>query len=73
MIFISQPLPHINAVYGGLMTLRAKTLNAAGVVIDGRVRDLNEHCALRFPLFARAVGTTPGEEVCRPSEVNVPV
>ncbi|PKX91213.1 RraA family protein [Aspergillus novofumigatus IBT 16806] len=41
--FISQPLPHINAVYGGLMTLRAQALNAAGVVIDGRIRDLDEH------------------------------
>lgn len=71
--FISQPLPHVNAVYGGLMTLRAKTLNVAGVVIDGRVRDLNEHRALGFPLFARAVGTTAGGEVCRPSEINVPV
>lgn len=55
------------------MGLRAKTLNAAGVVIDDRVRDLNEHRALGFPLFARAVGTTAGGEVCRPSEMNVPV
>ncbi|GMF80376.1 unnamed protein product [Aspergillus oryzae] len=67
------PLPHVNAVYGGLMTLRAQALNATGVVIDGRVRDLNEHRALNFPLFAKSVGTTAGGEVCRPSEVNVPV
>lgn len=73
VIFISQPLPDVNAVYGGLMSLRAKTLNAAGVVIEGRVRDLNEHRALEFPLFSRAVGTTAGGEVCRPSEVNVSV
>lgn len=55
------------------MTLRAQMLKAAGVVIDGRVRDLGEHRALGFPLFARSVGTTAGGEVCRPSEVNVPV
>ncbi|PIG80930.1 putative ribonuclease e inhibitor rraa dimethylmenaquinone methyltransferase protein [Aspergillus arachidicola] len=73
VVFISQPLPHVNAVYGGLMTLRAQALNAAGVVIDGRVRDLNEHRSLNFPLFAKSVGTTAGGEVCRPSEVNVPV
>lgn len=73
MVFISQPLPQVNAVYGGLMTLRAQALKAAGVVIDGRVRDLGEHRALKFPLFAKSVGTTAGGEVCRPSEVNIPV
>lgn len=55
------------------MTLRAQALNAAGVVIDGRVRDLDEHRSLNFPLFAKSVGTTAGGAVCRPSEVNVPV
>ncbi|RAH54051.1 RraA-like protein [Aspergillus piperis CBS 112811] len=63
----------VNAVYGGLMTLRAQAVGAAGVVIDGRVRDLGEHRALKFPLFARYAGTTAGGAVCRPSEVNVPV
>ncbi|KAI9927130.1 hypothetical protein MW887_003513 [Aspergillus wentii] len=67
------PLPHVNAVYGGLMTLRAQALHAAGVVIDGRVRDLGEHRALNFPLFARSVGTTAGGAACRPSEINVPL
>ncbi|PLB44935.1 RraA-like protein [Aspergillus steynii IBT 23096] len=60
VVFISQPPPQVNAVYGGLMTLRAQKLGAAGVIIDGR-------------LFAKSVGTTAGGEVCRPSEVNVPV
>ncbi|KAL4987429.1 ribonuclease E inhibitor RraA/Dimethylmenaquinone methyltransferase [Aspergillus falconensis] len=73
VVFISQPPPQVNAVYGGLMTLRAQALGAAGVVIDGRVRDLGEHRALNFPLFAKSVGTTAGAEVCRPSEVNIPV
>ncbi|KAF7197398.1 4-hydroxy-4-methyl-2-oxoglutarate aldolase, partial [Pseudocercospora fuligena] len=71
--FISQPAPHINACYGGLMSLRAKYLGAAGVVIDGRLRDLQEHRDLEFPIFARSVGTTAGGEVCRPSEVDVPL
>ncbi|OJI83505.1 hypothetical protein ASPTUDRAFT_65763 [Aspergillus tubingensis CBS 134.48] len=73
VIVISQPLPQVNAVYGGLMTLRAQAVGAAGVVVDGRVRDLGEHRALKFPLFARYAGTTAGGAVCRPSEVNVPV
>ncbi|GME62126.1 Ribonuclease e inhibitor rraa dimethylmenaquinone methyltransferase protein [Neofusicoccum parvum] len=73
VVFVSQPRPHVNAVYGGLMSLRARELGAAGVVVDGRVRDLQEHRDLDFPVFARAVGTTAGGAVCRPSAVNVPV
>lgn len=50
MVFISQPAPHINACYGGLMSLRAKYLKAEGVVVDGRLRDLQEHRDLEFPV-----------------------
>ncbi|KAI8653641.1 hypothetical protein NCS56_01318700 [Fusarium sp. Ph1] len=73
VVFVSQPTPHINACYGGLMSLRAKHLGAAGVVIDGSVRDLQEHRDLNFPLFARTHGTTAGGAVCFPSQVNIPV
>ncbi|KND88223.1 4-hydroxy-4-methyl-2-oxoglutarate aldolase [Tolypocladium ophioglossoides CBS 100239] len=73
VLFISQPVPHINACYGGLMSLRAKMLNAKGTVIDGAVRDLQEHRDLDYPLFARSTGTTAGGAVCFPSEVNVPL
>ncbi|KAI4593038.1 hypothetical protein KJ359_010124 [Pestalotiopsis sp. 9143b] len=73
VVFISQPAPYINACYGGLMSLRAKYLNAAGVIIDGRLRDLQEHQDIEFPVFARGVGTTAGGAVCFPSELNVPV
>ncbi|OAA59794.1 Ribonuclease E inhibitor RraA/Dimethylmenaquinone methyltransferase [Niveomyces insectorum RCEF 264] len=73
VVFLSQPLPHINACYGGMMSLRAQHLGAAGVLIDGRLRDLQEHQDLNFPVFARGVGTTAGGAVCFPSEINVPV
>ncbi|KAH6951263.1 ribonuclease E inhibitor RraA/Dimethylmenaquinone methyltransferase [Ilyonectria sp. MPI-CAGE-AT-0026] len=73
VVFISQPLPHVNACYGGLMSLRAKHLGARGVVIDGFLRDLQEHRDLEFPMFARGTGTTAGGAVCFPSEINVPV
>ncbi|KAF2972629.1 hypothetical protein GQX73_g886 [Xylaria multiplex] len=73
VVFISQPIPHVNACYGGLMSLRAQYLGAVGVVIDGRLRDLQEHRSLCFPIFARGVGTTAGGAVCFPSEINVPV
>ncbi|KIW09770.1 hypothetical protein PV08_11870 [Exophiala spinifera] len=73
VLFMSQPEPHLNAVFGGLMGLRAQALGAAGVVVDGMIRDLGEHRALGMPVFGRAVGTTAANEVCRVSEVNVPV
>lgn len=39
-----------NAVWGGLMTARAKAKGVKGVVVDGRVRDLNEHREMKFPV-----------------------
>ena len=32
------------------MTARAKTLGVAGTIIDGRLRDLQEHRDLDFPV-----------------------
>lgn len=32
------------------MSLRAIALGAAGIVIDGKLRDLQEHRNLRFPV-----------------------
>ncbi|KAI9339194.1 RraA-like protein [Zopfochytrium polystomum] len=40
VIAASASLP--NAVWGGLMTARARRLGCVGAVVDGRVRDLNE-------------------------------
>lgn len=50
VLFMSQPTPHLNAVYGGLMSLRAQKLGVAGVVIDGKLRDLGEHRSLGIPV-----------------------
>ena len=50
ILFLSQPMPHINAVFGGLMALRAHQVGAAGAVVDGRLRDLQEHRGLGFPV-----------------------
>lgn len=53
------------------MSNRAKYLGAAGTIVDGRIRDLQEHRDLGYPVFARGVGTAApqGEvkvgEVCR--------
>ncbi|KAF2157743.1 RraA-like protein [Myriangium duriaei CBS 260.36] len=73
VVFISSPPRLINAVYGGLMTTRAKASGAVGTVVDGRIRDLQEHREAGYPVFARDVGTSAPAEVVRVSEINAPV
>jgi len=73
VVFISAPPRMPNACYGGLMSTRAQHSGAVGTVIDGRLRDLQEHRDLNFPVFARDVGTTSPQEIVRVSEVNGPV
>ncbi len=48
------PIPRY-ALWGGLMSMRAKHLQAAGAVIDGFARDASEIEALEFPLFCRGL------------------
>lgn len=43
-------LDALNAVWGGIMTARAQVLDVAGVVINGRCRDLQEIQELQFPV-----------------------
>ncbi|QGI71104.1 hypothetical protein CEK26_003441 [Fusarium fujikuroi] len=73
VVFISAPHGIFNAVYGGLMSTRAKYSGAVGTVVDGTFRDLQDHRKLGYPVFARNVGTPSFYEIARPSEINVPV
>ena len=43
------------AMWGGLMTTRARHLSAAGAVLDGYVRDANDIERLAFPVFSRGL------------------
>lgn len=49
-MFVSSPAGAANAVYGGLMSMRARASGAVGSVIDGRFRDLQEQRELGFPV-----------------------
>ncbi|KAK4132813.1 RraA-like protein [Trichocladium antarcticum] len=62
-----------NALYGGLMSTRARASGAVGSVIDGRFRDVQEQRDLDYPVFARDVGTTPPGPLFKVVGVNVPV
>ncbi|KAK5058691.1 hypothetical protein LTR84_010955 [Exophiala bonariae] len=73
VVFVSQPKGYTSACWGGLMSTRAQKLGAAGVVIDGRFRDVNEHRDLEIGLFARDCSILGSNTFTRSSEINVPV
>ncbi|KAL2807779.1 ribonuclease E inhibitor RraA/Dimethylmenaquinone methyltransferase [Aspergillus granulosus] len=73
VVFVSQPKGMVSACWGGLMSTRAKALGAAGVVIDGRFRDLAEHQGLGISLFARDTSILGSASFTRSSELNIPV
>lgn len=50
VMYIQQPKGLPSACWGGLMSTRAKYLGAEAVVIDGRMRDVNEHREFGFPV-----------------------
>jgi regulator of RNase E activity RraA len=50
IMYISQPKGMYSACFGGLMATRSKVVGAAGVVIDGRFRDVAEIQDIGLPV-----------------------
>ena len=50
VVFVTSTPSTSNALYGGLMSTRAKASGAVGSVIDGRFRDLQEQRDLDYPV-----------------------
>ncbi|KAG8883615.1 hypothetical protein FRB99_004570, partial [Tulasnella sp. 403] len=73
VVVISAPSQVKSAVWGGLMTAGAQARGALGVVIDGRCRDVSEHRAASFPVFARGRSTLGQGGFTRPSALNISV
>ncbi|PWY74511.1 RraA-like protein [Aspergillus sclerotioniger CBS 115572] len=73
VVFVSQPKGLISACWGGLMSTRAQKRGAAGVIIDGKFRDINEHRELGIGLFARGISILGSNTFTRSSELDVPV
>ncbi|KAK4152523.1 ribonuclease E inhibitor RraA/Dimethylmenaquinone methyltransferase [Chaetomidium leptoderma] len=73
VIFVTATPTTSNALYGGLMSTRAKASGAVGSVIDGRFRDVQEQRDLNYPVFARNVGTTPPGPLFKVIAVDEPV
>lgn len=62
-----------NALYGGLMSTRANYRGANGSVVLGRIRDLDEHNDLGYPVWSYGVGSTAPGPVVKVVGINVPI
>ncbi|RLV94558.1 4-hydroxy-4-methyl-2-oxoglutarate aldolase [Spathaspora sp. JA1] len=62
-----------NAMYGGLMSTRAQYSKANGSVIFGRIRDLDEHNDLKYPVWSYGVGTSAPGPLLKVVGVNIPL
>jgi 4-hydroxy-4-methyl-2-oxoglutarate aldolase len=61
-----------SAVWGHVMTVAAKKLGLAGVVVDGCIRDAAENRSDNLPIFARGI-CPAGPHKGWPCNLNVPV
>lgn len=60
------------ALLGGIMSLHAREIGLAGLVVDGAIRDVAEIRERKFPVFARGhIHRGPYKD--GPGEINVPV
>ncbi|MDA1001058.1 MAG: RraA family protein [bacterium] len=73
VIVISSPPGTTTANWGGLMSTRAKAIGMAGAVIDGRARDIEEHRAMGFFVFARGLSVHGSGGYTTPASVGAPV
>lgn len=50
IMYIQQPKGLPSACWGGLMSTRAQKLGSLGTIIDGRMRDTQEHIDMKYPV-----------------------
>ncbi|CDO93873.1 unnamed protein product [Kluyveromyces dobzhanskii CBS 2104] len=60
----------IQAMYGGLMSTRAKYLGSNGTVVFGRIRDVEEHQNLDHTVFSYGIGTCAPKAILKPIEYD---
>ncbi|KAL5329194.1 hypothetical protein ACEPPN_002704 [Leptodophora sp. 'Broadleaf-Isolate-01'] len=72
-VVMKQPEGQKCAVLGGIMALRMKVLNAKGVVISGRARDVVELEATGLPVWAKATSIVGAGAESKPHAVQVPL
>jgi regulator of RNase E activity RraA len=65
ILIIKSPSTAPNAVWGGLMTARAKVVGCRGAIIDGFIRDSNEIKDMDFPVWAKGLSTMGAAPICK--------
>jgi len=73
VVVVEAPEGVPNAVWGGLLSTRAQYLGAKGVIIDGRIRDLQEQREMGFPVFARGTSCLGAGGYTRASTISEPI
>ncbi|KAH8668129.1 ribonuclease E inhibitor RraA/Dimethylmenaquinone methyltransferase [Tricladium varicosporioides] len=73
IVVMSQPEGQKCAILGGIMALRMKILNAQGVVVNGRVRDVVELGSTGLPIWAKATSVVGTGAEARPHALQVPL
>jgi len=73
IVVMTQPEGQRCAVLGGIMALRLKVLNAKGVVVSGRVRDVAELRETGLPIWAMATSIVGAGAESKPHAVQVPL
>nr|CCA18881.1 demethylmenaquinone methyltransferase putative [Albugo laibachii Nc14] len=73
VIVISAPERSTTAVFGGLLATASKARGIAGVVTDGRVRDLQELCTMGFPAFSRGTSVHGSRNATSVVDVGQPI
>jgi 4-hydroxy-4-methyl-2-oxoglutarate aldolase len=59
--------------WGGILTLGAKIMGVAGVIVDGPVRDIDEARSYEFPVYCRALTAKTARGRVAEIECNGPV
>lgn len=62
-----------NALYGGLMSTRANYLGAAGTVVFGKIRDVDEHRALGYNVWSYGLGICAPKGAVKVVAINEPL
>ncbi|ETI31320.1 hypothetical protein F441_21584 [Phytophthora nicotianae CJ01A1] len=73
VIVISAPNGSTSGVFGGLLATASKARGVAGVVTDGRVRDVQEISSMGFPAFSRGTSVHGQQGTTTVVDVNCPV
>ncbi|KIE03681.1 Demethylmenaquinone methyltransferase, partial [Metarhizium majus ARSEF 297] len=72
-VVMKQPSGQTNAICGGIMALRMKMRDAKGIIVAGRVRDVQELKSTNLPILAHGLSTVGSGGGSVPWAMQVPL